>query len=82
MKALKELLKEKYGDYSVKDAIKEYAPVSDSNNPDQYVDFLKRNGIEVDKKVKEQTDKLSEWTKQFEGWIKGTVKPKDCGCKK
>lgn len=73
---MKDLLKEVYGDLTQKETIPAYAPKKDNNDPEKYLEFLKKKGVELNKKVKEQIDKMVEGIKAYEGWKEGIIIPK------
>jgi RHS repeat-associated protein len=74
MQALKDLLKDVYGDKTVAQLINIYAPASDDNDPETYLSYLEDNGISRDSTVKDVVDNLAIWIKNFEGWIEGETK--------
>jgi len=76
MDALRRLLATKYRDMSVTDAMRKYAPFggTDNNNPEAYVRFLQRNGVDTTRPVGVQVDKMADAIKKQEGWIEGVVR--------
>ncbi len=74
--ALIKLLETKYKDMKVAEALIIYAPEKDHNDPVAYAKFLVARGIDPDKKVGEQAEKMVPLIKVKEGWIPGTIIPK------
>lgn len=69
--AQKSLYLNKYGDMKVRDAINKLTPPSE-NDTTQYLADLKAAGVDLDKDVKSQIDKLMPAVQANEGLIEGT----------
>jgi len=77
MNALKGLLGgETYSDLLPPDAIKQYAPAKDGNDPKSYAKTLGKLGVDLNKPVQEQIDKMAEGIKRVEGWKAGKTREK------
>jgi hypothetical protein len=75
--ALLDLLKNTYGEFSLSELIKKYAP-NHENNTKRYLKFLRsKTGVKGDKRVKDfnQSEFESLWKaiEQMEGWKTGTI---------
>jgi hypothetical protein len=65
----------KYGDYTVKDAINKLTPPSE-NDTERYLAQLTKAGVDISKDVKSQIDALMVGVEASEGLIKGTIVPR------
>jgi hypothetical protein len=73
--AQKALYLNKYGDFTVKDAINKLTPPSE-NDTEKYLSQLTKAGVDISKDVKSQIDVLMVGVEASEGLIKGTNVPR------
>jgi hypothetical protein len=76
--AQRALLRERFGDRTVRDTMYVYAPPTE-NDTEGYLQFLERNGVDRNAHIRDLTDgqfnNLVTQIQDFEGWRPGTIRP-------